>query len=238
MEPAVDIKNLTVKKGSFTILHGISLAVSHGTIVGVLGPSGAGKTTLLRTIVGRQRPTTGSVTVLGTPAGSHALRSQIGYVTQAPSVYGDLTVRENLRYFGTMVGVAKNRVDEVIDIVNLSPQARQLAATLSGGQKSRLSLAVALLGSPKLLVLDEPTVGIDPLLRHELWQQFYALAKAGTTLFVSSHVMDEAAHCDSLLLIEDGRLLAQGTEAELLQRTKTQKLEDAFIAMVKEPHES
>lgn len=234
MTPAVEIKNLSIKKGDTTILYDVNLTIPSGSIVGVLGPSGAGKTTLFRTIVGRQRITSGTVNILGSPAGSPNLRSQIGYLTQAPSVYGDLTVQENLRYFGTMVGVPKSRVLAVIQDVSLLPQAKQLASTLSGGQKSRLSLAVALLAKPPLLVLDEPTVGIDPLLRHELWQQFHRLAQEGTTLLVSSHVMDEADHCDSLLLIREGSLVAQGTKAALLAQTHTHKLEDAFIALAQE----
>lgn len=232
MHPAVEIKNLSVKKGDAVILHDISLHVPQGTIVGVLGPSGAGKTTLFRTIVGRQRPTHGHVTVLGKRAGSHVLRQKVGYVTQSPSVYNDLTIRENLRYFAALVGAPRERIYEVISQLNLEAQAHQVAATLSGGQKSRLSLAVALLNKPPFLVLDEPTVGIDPVLRHELWQQFRQLANSGTTLLISSHVMDEASHCDRLVLIHDGAILAEGTELQLRARTHTNTLEDAFIALI------
>ncbi|HVS58122.1 MAG TPA: heme ABC exporter ATP-binding protein CcmA [Candidatus Saccharimonadales bacterium] len=232
MQPAVEIKKLSVKKGNAVILHDINLTIPSGSIVGVLGPSGAGKTTLFRTIVGRQKPTHGHVTVLGKRAGSHALRKQVGYMTQLPSMYSDLTVYENLRYFASLVGVPKARIHELLEQLSLTPQAHQVGATLSGGQKSRLSLAIALLSSPPLLVLDEPTVGIDPILRHELWRHFKQLAATGTTLLISSHVMDEASHCDHLLLIHDGEILATGTEAQLRTHTHTATLEDAFIKLI------
>jgi ABC-2 type transport system ATP-binding protein len=234
MQPAVEIKNLSVSIEKFHILKNINVVLPAGKIIGLLGPSGAGKTTLIRTIVGRQKVTRGKVAVLGQPAGSPVLRREIGYVTQAPSVYDDLSVRENLRYFAAAVGASKNRVEGVLSGVDLHRQARQLVSTLSGGQKSRVSLAAALLGRPKVLVLDEPTVGIDPLLRRDLWNQFKKLAKNGTTLLVSSHVMDEASHCDHLLLIRDGQLLAYGSLAELKQKTDAKNVEDIFLKLVGE----
>lgn len=230
--PAVEIKNLSVSVGKFVILRDISVALPAGKIIGLLGPSGAGKTTLIRTIVGRQRVSRGDVVVLGRPAGTASLRQKIGYVTQAPSVYDDLSVLENLRYFVAMTNASKIRVDEVLDEVDLRKQARQLVGTLSGGQKSRVSLAVALLARPPLLLLDEPTVGIDPLLRRDLWQRFRKLAEQGTTLLVSSHVMDEASHCDDLLLVRDGKLLAYGSLEELTIRTGSKNVEDIFLKLV------
>jgi ABC-2 type transport system ATP-binding protein len=232
MQPAIQITDLSVRLGGQLVLKDLSVELPAGRITGLLGPSGAGKTTLIRTIVGRQRVATGSVTVLGQPAGSAPLRPEIGYVTQAPSVYGDLTVTENLRYFAAMVGATKVRVQEVLKDVGLAPQARQLVGTLSGGQKSRVSLAVALLGRPKLLVLDEPTVGIDPLLRRDLWNQFRKLAEQGTTLLVSSHVMDEASHCDHLLLLRGGALLAYGTIMELTKKAGATDVEGVFLKLI------
>jgi len=232
MQPAVEIKNLSVKIGEAKILHDFRVSLPVGKIIGLLGPSGAGKTTLMRVIVGRQKISGGNVSVLGQPAGAAILRSQVGYVTQAPSVYKDLSVAENLRYFAAMVGAPKSRVGEIIAQVGLKGHERQLAGSLSGGQLSRVSLAAALLGQPELLVLDEPTVGIDPLMRRDLWQRFRQLAEAGTTLIVSSHVMDEAAHCDELLLVRDGRLLAYDSQAKLLQKTGAKNVEDAFLKLV------
>lgn len=232
MHPAIQITHLSVRLGGQLVLKDLSVELPAGRITGLLGPSGAGKTTLIRAIVGRQRTDTGSVTVLGQPAGSARLRPEIGYVTQAPSVYRDLTVTENLRYFAAMIGAPKVRVQEVLKDVGLAPQARQLVGTLSGGQGSRVSLAVALLGSPKLLVLDEPTVGIDPLLRRDLWNQFRELAEQGTTLLVSSHVMDEASHCDHLLLLRGGALLAYGTTMELTKRAGASDVEGVFLKLI------
>ncbi len=232
MNAAIKLNSLSVARDKQPILENITAELPTGQVIGLLGPSGAGKTTLMRAIVGLQRIKPGSVTVLGQPAGSSALRREIGYVTQAPSVYGDLTVAENLRYFAAMSGVPGSRVEAVLADVGLTAQAGQLASKLSGGQRSRASLAVALLGHPKLLVLDEPTVGVDPILRAQLWGQFRALTKAGITILVSSHAMDEADHCDQLMLLRDGRLLALGTPKELQVRTQTASIEAAFIKLV------
>jgi ABC-2 type transport system ATP-binding protein len=222
-EPAISVESLTVVRGDTEVLHGLSFTVPRGGITGLLGPSGCGKTTLMRCVVD----------VLGAPAGSSELRPRVGYVTQAPSVYGDITVGENLAYFARILGAGAARVREVIKTVALDEHDR-VANKLSGGQRSRISLATALLAEPDLLVLDEPTVGLDPVLRVELWNTFTSLAEGGTTLLVSSHVMDEAERCDSLLLMRDGDLLATETPDGLRARTGEQDLEDAFLALIKE----
>ena len=213
------------------MLPGLSLTVSAGIVTGLLGPSGSGKTTLMRAIVGVQLVESGNVTALGRPAGSPENRRRVGYVTQAPSVYGDLTVRENLHYFARILGVSADRVSDVLSIVDLAEHADQVAGTLSGGERSRVSLASALLGQPDLLVLDEPTVGLDPVLRRDLWRTFHSLADAGATVLVSSHVMDEANRCDDLLLMREGRLVASGAPDELRRKTGTRDLEEAFLAL-------
>lgn len=225
-------EGLRVVRGGRTVLAGLDCAVPVGEVVGLLGPSGCGKSTLMRCVVGVQRIAGGRVQVLGEPAGSAGLRSRVGYVTQAPSVYSDLTVRENLRYFAAVVGAASRRVVEVLTDVGLTDAADTLVGALSGGQRARVSLATALLGEPELLVLDEPTVGLDPVLRRDLWQQFTDLASAGTTLLISSHVMDEAERCSRLLLMRDGALLADETPGELLRRTGAANVDAAFLRLV------
>lgn len=231
-EPAVLVDDLTVHRGGIPVLAGLSCAVPRGAITGLIGPSGGGKTTLIRSIVGVQQVTSGTVSVLGSPAGSRALRSRLGYVTQAPSVYADLTVRENLRYFAAVLGASPSTVDTALADVGLADKAGWLVARLSGGQAARVSLATALLGRPEVLVLDEPTVGLDPVLRRDLWQLFAQLAADGVTVLVTSHVMDEANHCSRLLLLRDGRLLADDTPAEICRRTRTDDLESAFLALI------
>ncbi len=230
---AIHTENLRVRRGKREVLHGVSVEVPVGSLVGLLGPSGSGKTTLMRSIVGVQRNTSGTVVVLGSKAGSANLRHLVSYVTQAPSVYGDLTVRQNLRYFASVLSVPHSDIDRVIEETDLSAQAHQLVDTLSGGQLSRTSLAVALLGAPKLLVLDEPTVGLDPMLRVELWSLFRRLSDSGTTLLVSSHVMDEATRCDRLLLMRDGEILADETPTSLRERTGATNAEEAFLALIR-----
>ena len=230
--PAVRIDGLRVRRGRNTVLDGFDLELQTGGVVGLLGPSGSGKTTLMRAIVGVQTVAGGTVTVLGEPAGSAGLRHRVGYVTQNASVYDDLTVRQNLRYFARVVGAPPADVDRVIAETGLVEQADALAASLSGGQSSRVSLAAALLGAPELLVLDEPTVGLDPVLRVELWALFRRLADRGVTLLVSSHVMDEATRCDRLLLLRDGRLLADDSPAGLLRTTGASDAEGAFLVLI------
>jgi ABC-2 type transport system ATP-binding protein len=234
VEPAIEVEDLHVRRGGQLVLPGISLRVGRGVVTGLLGPSGSGKTTLMRAIVGVQIVESGKVSVLGRPGGSPELRRRVGYVTQAPSVYGDLTVRENLRYFARILAVPPERVDEVIGTVGLGGQANQVVGTLSGGERSRASLATALLGEPQILVLDEPTVGLDPVLRRDLWNTFHALAADGATLLVSSHVMDEAKRCDELVLLREGRIVATTSPAELLQKTGASDLEEAFLAVAED----
>jgi ABC-2 type transport system ATP-binding protein len=229
---AVDVRDLRVARGGATVLAGLTFELPAGEVAGLLGPSGCGKTTLMRCLVGVQVVAGGEVTVLGRPAGDPDVRARVGYVTQAPAVYFDLTARENLRYFARILGEPPGAVDDALELVRLGPDADRPVHTLSGGQRSRVSLACALLGRPELLVLDEPTVGLDPVLRDELWRTFHALAGGGVTLLVSSHVMDEAERCTSLLLMRDGRLLTTGTPAELLTRTGAPDVEHAFIALV------
>jgi ABC-2 type transport system ATP-binding protein len=229
---AVVVRELDVVRGTTHALRNVSATVPSGKVAGLLGPSGSGKTTLMRAIVGVQVVAGGSVRVLGEPAGSTSLRRRVGYVTQAPSVYGDLTVLENLRYFGVVVGAPRRRIEDVLETVGLAPLAGQLVRTLSGGERSRVSLASALLGEPEVLVLDEPTVGLDPVLRRDLWNVFHRLADGGATLLVSSHVMDEAKRCDELVLLQEGRVVAAESPAALLARTGAADLEEAFLALV------
>jgi ABC-2 type transport system ATP-binding protein len=235
LQSAIRVRNLRVRRGGQLVLPDVSLELPAQRVIGLLGPSGSGKTTLIRAIVGVQIVEAGSVEVLGLPAGSPPLRARVGYVTQAPSVYGDLTVRENLRYFARVVDAAPGRVDEAIETVGLAQQADQvvggLSGGLSGGQRSRVSLATALLGRPDLLVLDEPTVGLDPVLRRDLWNTFHRLAEEGATLLVSSHVMDEAERCDELVLLREGRIVATGSPDGLRAQTGEQDLEEAFLQL-------
>jgi ABC-2 type transport system ATP-binding protein len=238
-DSAIQVKNVSVVLGGyFHALKHINVYLPQGKIVGFIGPSGAGKTTLIRSIVGRQRISGGSITINGLPAGSAGLRSQMSYMTQEVSIYSDLTVRENLRYFATMFGIARKDINplinDILKTIDMTKNIHQLSSKLSGGQKQRLSLAVALIGYPKLMVLDEPTVGLDPVLRDQLWKLFHELARKGTTLIISSHVMDEAERCDDLLLIRDGELLAHGSPKALCEKTGTKSVEQSFLKLVGE----
>ena len=228
----IDVRDLDVHRGHVHALRTVSFSTRPGEVTGLLGPSGCGKSTLMRAVVGVQVVSGGTVEVLGLPAGDKRLRDRVGYVTQAPSVYDDLTVTENLRFFARVLGVDRAEADRCLDAVDLGRARDQVVSRLSGGQRSRVSLAVALLGSPELLVLDEPTVGLDPVLRRDLWAMFHRLADEGTAVLVSSHVMDEAERCDRLLLMRDGELLADETPRDLLARTRTSDVEDAFLALV------
>jgi ABC-2 type transport system ATP-binding protein len=228
----VEIHDLHVVRGGRTALEHLELTIGGG-VTGLLGPSGCGKSTLMRCLAGVQQVTGGQVTVFGEPAGSRPLRDRVGYVTQAASVYDDLTVVENLRFFARVLGVDREEVGRAVQAVDLGSHQDQVVGRLSGGQRSRASLAVALLGQPDLLVLDEPTVGLDPVLREDLWTLFHELADRGTVVFVSSHVMDEAERCDRLLLMREGRIIADGTPGEIKEKAGTDSVERAFLAIVR-----
>lgn len=234
MNLAVQAKKLAVIRGQNEVLHSISCTVKAGTVTGLIGPSGSGKTTLMRSIVGVQKLSGGTLEVLGKPAGDGSLRSRIGYVTQSPAVYDDLTVEQNLRYFASIVRADAKSVKETMTAVQLSRQRKQLVGSLSGGQRARASLAVALLGNPEMLVLDEPTVGLDPILRDELWTLFTELASQGRTLLVSSHVMDEAERCSDLILMREGKIVWNDTKQALFTATKTRDVGKAFVVKIRE----
>lgn len=230
---AITVKGLGVRKQKKNLLKNVSFTVKPGIICGLLGPSGAGKTTLMRTLVGIQIPSEGQVSVFDKQAGDQDNRPRIGYVTQASSIYNDLTVYQNLHYFAQLVGADKTAIKKAIKSVHLEPKKNQLVSTLSGGESTRVSLAIALLGDPDLLVLDEPTVGLDPLLRQDLWVLFNAMADKGKTLIVSSHVMDEALHCSQLLLLREGKLFWNDSSEKLLRKTHEKSIESAFIHLMK-----
>jgi ABC-2 type transport system ATP-binding protein len=233
-QPAIQVDRLLVERGGRTVLHGLDFAIGAGRITGLLGPSGCGKTTLMRAIVGVQVVASGGVRVLGEPAGSPGVRAGVGYVTQSPAVYTDLSARENLRYFAGVLRAPAARVEETLETIQLAEHADRPVYNLSGGQRARVSLGTALLGRPDVLVLDEPTVGLDPVLREDLWQTFHSLARGGAALLVSSHVMDEAGRCDDLLLMREGRMLADLTPDELRARTGEDDMERAFLRLIEQ----
>jgi len=238
MNPAISVHGLTVVRGGRTVLGDFDLEVAAGEVTGLLGPSGCGKSTLMRALVGVQKVAGGTVTVLGEPAGSRPLRDRIGYVTQAPSVYDDLSVTENLRFFARVLDAGPDAVDRAIDLVDLASHRDAVVRNLSGGQRSRASLAAALLTTPELLVLDEPTVGLDPVLRRDLWDLFHRLAADGAAVIVSSHVMDEAERCDRLLLMREGRLIFTESPKALKERTGIDDIEGAFLTLVEAEDEA
>ncbi len=230
---AIEVDRLRVIRGKRPALDDLTVRIARGTITGLLGPSGCGKTTLMRCIVGTQIIASGTVTVLGHPAGSPRLRNRVGYVTQTPTIYNDLRLIDNVRYFASLYGRRPSRAAEIVDQVGLTSHSDVQCGNLSGGQRTRASLACALVGDPDLLVLDEPTVGLDPVLRVDLWELFNTLARRGTTLLVSSHVMDEADHCGDLLLMREGHLLAHTTPARLREDTRCNSLEEAFLSVIR-----
>lgn len=232
--PAIVVRGLRVVRGKNLVIPGLDLEVPAGQVVGLLGPSGSGKTTLMRAVVGAQIVAGGRVEALGEHAGTAALRRRVGYTTQSPSVYLDLTVAENLRYAAAILRAGNTEVARTLENVGLAGFDKRFVRTLSGGELSRVSLAVALLGRPELLVLDEPTVGLDPVLRRDLWDLFARLRDDGVSLLVSSHVMDEAARCDRLVLMRQGRILADATLPELLANTGAADAEGAFLHLVDE----
>jgi ABC-2 type transport system ATP-binding protein len=233
VEPVISVDHLRVIRGKRPAIHDLSVQIARGTITGLLGPSGCGKTTLMRSIVGTQINTAGTVTVLGQPAGSAQLRRRVGYMPQDPTIYDDLRIVDNVRYFAALYGMDSSAADAAIDAVGLQDHRTAYSGNLSGGQRTRVSLACALVCHPDLLVLDEPTVGLDPVLRADLWLQFDALARAGTTLIVSSHVMDEAEHCGDLLLMRDGHVVAHTTPTQLREDTGCRSLEEAFLSIIR-----
>jgi ABC-2 type transport system ATP-binding protein len=232
MSSAISITDLTVIREGTTILHEFDLEVQAGKILGLLGPSGSGKTTIMRSVVGLQRLTGGSIKILGRPAGDKSLRTRISYSTQDASIYRDLTCIENIDYFAALQGHASSSTDEILELVDLGKNGKQLAATLSGGERARLALATALVGAPEILVLDEPTVGLDPLLRRDLWSLFHRFTNEGKTLLVSSHMMEEADHCDELVLLRDGAILSKGSPSELRNEAGLENMDAVFISLV------
>lgn len=238
MHNAIEINSLSViLGGKFKALDDITLAVKAGSIMGFIGPSGAGKTTLIKSIVGRLKVRQGSVRVLGSAAGSPVLRRHVSYMSQELSVYTDLNVVDNLTYFGRMKCLDKNTlkaaVHQALELVDLTDKSTSYVSQLSGGQKQRVSLAVALLGNPELLIMDEPTVGLDPSLRENLWELFHKLSSQGTTLVISSHSMDEATRCDELVLISEGKIIANDTPKKVMSSTLTDNMEQAFLKLVR-----
>jgi ABC-2 type transport system ATP-binding protein len=232
IEPAVRAIGLVKSFGPVRAVDDISLDLAPGRIYGLLGPNGSGKTTLIRLLTGMTRATAGRAEVLGVTMPSRSNLARIGYMTQSDGVYPALTVAENARFFAAAYGVIGDEpVTDVLGVVELAERRQVIAGTLSGGQRRRLSLACALVHRPRVLFLDEPTVGIDPLLRVQFWSYFRALAAAGTTLVVSSHVMDEADRCDELLFVRSGRITARGTGREVRAQAGTDDLEQAFLRL-------
>ena len=231
-ELALDVAQLRVMREHHEVLQSLTFEVARGELVGLLGPSGSGKSTLMRTLLGVQGISSGTARALGERVGAPSLRRRIGYMAQGSAIYPDLTVLENLTYFSGILGLDATAARRAMDVVDLNLHARRLVTSLSGGERSRVSLAVALLGEPPLLVLDEPTVGLDPVLRQELWSTFSRVVEGGTAVLVSSHVMDEAARCGRLLLIREGRLLFDDTPAALLARTGANGYDEAFVRLI------
>lgn len=232
-EMAIDVQSVTKRFGDLTALDSVTLRVPRGEVYGLLGPNGSGKTTLIRALVGLVEPDAGSVTVLGQHLPNLGVLGRVGYMTQQAALYPDLSVEENVRFFAAING-GESRVREALDFVELWPRRASVVSTLSGGMRTRCSLACALVHGPDLLLLDEPTVGVDPQLRIQLWDRFQRMADEGTSILVSSHVMDEAERCRRLGLIRFGRLLAEGSVAELKERAHVDRLEDAFIKLSEE----
>jgi ABC-2 type transport system ATP-binding protein len=235
LDLVAEADGLVVRRGGHVILDDLTFTIARGRVTGLLGPSGCGKTTLMRTLIGVQMITAGRAELLGLPVGDPRLRRRVGYATQDPAVYSDLTLAENLRYFGTVLGLPRSRladaIAQTVAAVGLGGLERRLVGTFSGGQLARAGLAVALLGQPDVLLLDEPTVGLDPVLRRDLWAMFHRLAAAGASLLVSSHVMDEAARCDDLLFMREGRFLAAASPQAMLAVTGAADLESAFLEL-------
>lgn len=233
MEKVIEVKGLKQQFGTMTVLENVTLDVFSGEILGLLGPSGAGKTTLVKDIIGMNRPTAGTISILGTPMPSLEAVRNIGYMAQSDALYEDLNAYDNLLFFGALYDLkgaeARKRADEVLSVVQLLEHAKKPVRNYSGGMKRRLSLAAALLHRPKILILDEPTVGIDPVLRMEFWKEFENIKASGTAIIVTTHVMDEAEHCQRLALIRDGGIIAIGSPEELKQKSGKSTIEGAFL---------
>lgn len=231
MTSTIEIDSLSVTRGKTEAVRNISVHIDSGEVTGLLGPSGSGKTTLIRSIAGVQKITSGTVTVLSEPAGTKHNRERVGYTTQSVSVYSDITIKENLKYFAALAGTGTKEIEDALTAVDLTGRENELVGNLSGGERSRVSLATTLASNPEIYLLDEPTVGLDPILRRDLWQLFQSIAQSGKTILVSSHVMDEAERCDRVLLMRDGHLIADGTTQELKSRTGLDSMDETFIAL-------
>lgn len=229
----VEMTNVNKSFGSKQVLYDISLQVASGEILGLLGPSGSGKSTIIKLINGVDRSNTGEVYVLGEKMPNLALMNQIGYMAQADALYGDLTAAENISFFSSMYKLSKSkqkqRMHEVMELVDLSAHLKKQVKNYSGGMKRRLSLAIALIHEPAILILDEPTVGIDPILKKAIWQELRKLNQQGTTMIITTHVMDEVENCHTLGMIRDGRLIAFGTPEQLKNATSSRTIEEAFL---------
>lgn len=233
--PVVETEGLARSFGGRAVLDGITLRIGRGELFGLLGPSGSGKTTLIKLLTGIDRADAGTVRLLGETMPKLSMLSRFGYMAQADALYGELTAKENLQFFASLYGLSgarrNERIQAVMAVVDLLPHLNKPVSAYSGGMKRRLSLAIALLHEPELLVLDEPTVGIDPVLRQSIWKELLALRDNGTTILLTTHVMDEADKCDRIGLIRDGRLTAVDTPEALKARSGTRTIEDAFIAL-------
>ena len=229
---AISMHGLTKRFGEIVAVDNLDLDLDAGRIYGLLGPNGSGKTTLIRLMTGLAKPTSGEVRVLGVRMPDREVLGRLGYMTQADGIYLELSVWENVRFFGALDGTYdRQSLEDALNVVDLLDRRDTPVLELSGGMRRRLSLACALVHKPKLLFLDEPTVGIDPQLRVQFWEYFHELAAAGATLVVSSHVMDEADRCDELLLMLHGRLIARGSGAEIRQRSGSADIEQAFLRL-------
>jgi ABC-2 type transport system ATP-binding protein len=228
---AIQVAGVTVEKLGKKILDNISMELPGNKSIGLIGPSGSGKTTLIRALVGSQVITEGTAKIFGEKVGSASLRSRIGYMSQKSAVYGDITVKENLEYFASICGSSEQQVAEIMESMRLNLHRDKMASSLSGGEATRLSLGIALLGNPEILFLDEPTVGLDPSLRIELWKIFASLRNQGKTILITSHMMDEAERCDILILMRNGKIIFQGNAEQLKAKTQSESIEHAFIKL-------
>ena len=234
---AIRTDKLTKRFGELTAVDSLDLTVKEGECYGLIGPNGSGKTTIIKMLTGLARPSSGSARVMGKEIPNKALMREIGYMPQETAVYIDNTVGENLRFFGQINGMVREkieeRMEELLDFVDLADRRNSMVGTLSGGMKHRLSLACAMIHEPRMLFLDEPTVGVDPELRENFWNYFGIMVKKGITVVITTHYMDEACHCSRVGLMREGKLIADGSPGELLERTNTGSLEDAFLELAR-----